>query len=204
MTKIRFETKLGPIVAELFDRQAPRTVAHLLAYVDEGYYDGASFYRTVRPGNQSPDQAQIAVLEAGFSNDYYDRMLRGGFFSGEPYDMRLGPQGSRPCISVETTAENGLRHRDGVLSFGRCSAESVDDSFFICLGDQPELDYGGRRHPDGLGFSACGQVVSGMELVRAIHAQAATGQRLDQPVRIDSLRREETGGEKLKKDICQG
>ena len=47
-----------------------------------------------------------------------------------------------------------------------------------------ELDFGGRRNPDGQGFAAFGKVVSGMDLVRQIHARPASGQQLNPPVRI--------------------
>ena len=36
-------------------------------------------------------------------------------------------------------------------------------AFFICIGDQPSLDFGGMRNPDGQGFAAFGRVVEGMD-----------------------------------------
>lgn len=41
--------------------------------------------------------------------------------------------------------------------------------FFICIGDQPELDFGGKRNPGGQGFAAFGKVIGGMDIVRKIH-----------------------------------
>lgn len=190
MTNICFMTSLGEIYVELLDQQAPRTAAHFLAYIDEGYYSGASFYRVVREDNQASDAVRIAVVEGGFSNSYYDYMLREGFAQGLDYDQAQGPHGSRPCISVETTMDTGLAHLDGTLSFGRCGSDEVDDSFFICVGDHPELDFGGQRYPDGLGFSACGRVIAGMEIVRAIHGSPTQGQRLEDEVTIISLHRQ--------------
>ena len=58
------------------------------------------------------------------------------------------------------------------------------DHFFLCIGDQPELDFGGKRNPDGQGFAAFGKVVKGMDVVRKIHAAPADGQTLKPPVRI--------------------
>ena len=61
--------------------------------------------------------------------------------------------------------------------------------FFICIGDQPELDFGGRRHPDGQGFAAFGQVVQGMDVVRALHGRAGLEQWLAAPIRIGPVLR---------------
>ncbi len=38
---------------------------------------------------------------------------------------------------------------------------TATSSFFFCIDDQPELDFGGRRNPDGQGFAAFGRVVAG-------------------------------------------
>lgn len=43
-------------------------------------------------------------------------------------------------------------------------------SFFICINDQPELDFGGKRNADGTGFAAFGQVTEGMDVVRKIQS----------------------------------
>ena len=40
--------------------------------------------------------------------------------------------------------------------------------FFICVNDQPELDFGGQRNPDQKGFAAFGKVVDGMDVIRNI------------------------------------
>ena len=62
--------------------------------------------------------------------------------------------------------------------------------FFICLSDQPSLDFGGARNPDGQGFAAFGRVVRGMEVVERIHRTPNTEeQRLMPPVRIISIAR---------------
>jgi peptidyl-prolyl cis-trans isomerase A (cyclophilin A) len=71
----------------------------------------------------------------------------------------------------------------------RSKPGSAASSFFICVNDQPELDLGGRRNPDGQGFAAFGRVVQGMDVVRAIQALPAAGQRLTPPVKIVTVRR---------------
>jgi peptidyl-prolyl cis-trans isomerase A (cyclophilin A) len=66
----------------------------------------------------------------------------------------------------------------------RAEPDTAQDSFSICIGDQPELDFGGKRNPDGQGFAAFGKVVKGMDVVRKIHASLAEGQKLTPPIRI--------------------
>lgn len=61
---------------------------------------------------------------------------------------------------------------------------SAAGTFFICIGDQPNLDHDGCRHPDGQGFAAFGRVVGGMDVVRAIWARAQANMLLDRPVPI--------------------
>ena len=61
---------------------------------------------------------------------------------------------------------------------------SATSEFFICINDQPELDYGGHRNPDGQGFSAFGQVIEGMEVVNKIHQLPSSNQSLLNPVQI--------------------
>jgi peptidyl-prolyl cis-trans isomerase A (cyclophilin A) len=71
----------------------------------------------------------------------------------------------------------------------RDTPDSARSSFFICIGDQPELDFGGGRNPDGQGFAVFGRVTRGMDVVRKIQGSASQGQRLAPPIRIRSARR---------------
>jgi peptidyl-prolyl cis-trans isomerase A (cyclophilin A) len=71
----------------------------------------------------------------------------------------------------------------------RWTPGTATSEFFICVGDQPELDYGGRRNPDGQGFAAFGKVTMGMDVVMKIHGIEAPGQYLEKPVLIYSITR---------------
>ena len=71
----------------------------------------------------------------------------------------------------------------------RNGPDTATTEFFICVGDQPELDFGGRRNPDGQGFAAFGRVITGMDIVSRIHQQAADKQRLTPLVPIRAIRR---------------
>lgn len=172
--KVRIQTELGQIILELFPQQAPRTVANFLRYVDENRYQGATFYRTVRLDNQAQSPIKIEVIQGGLGMGEHPAKL--------------------PPILLETTTQTGLRHRNGTVSMARLEPDSAQSEFFICIGDQPELDHGGRRNPDGQGFAAFGLVVKGMEVVRSIHQRPSggdtppvAGQWLLEPVHILSI-----------------
>jgi cyclophilin family peptidyl-prolyl cis-trans isomerase len=162
--RVQMDTALGSITVELDAVKAPVTTANFLRYVLEGFYSDGEFFRTVTAANQPDDEIKIAVVQA------------------EANPAREGE--SFEPIALERTSETGLRHLDGTISMARTDPESATHSFFICIGDQPELDYGGRRNLDGQGFAAFGRVVEGMELVREIHAMPADGQELDPPLSI--------------------
>jgi peptidyl-prolyl cis-trans isomerase A (cyclophilin A) len=151
--------------------RAPITAANFLRYVDAGFYNGGRFHRTVRrvPDNQPYNLVKIEVLQVGVDPERAKQMFA--------------------PIPLERTRITGLLHKDGTVSMARLGPDSATGDFFICLGDQPELDFGGRRNPDGQGFAAFGRVVRGMDVVRKIHAAKADGQALAPPIRILSARR---------------
>jgi peptidyl-prolyl cis-trans isomerase A (cyclophilin A) len=91
---------------------------------------------------------------------------------------------SLPPIVHETTDKTGILHKDGVISMARMEPGSVSSEFFICVGDQPELDFGGKRNPDGQGFAAFGKVIKGMDVVRKIQSQLDEKQMLITPFKI--------------------
>jgi peptidyl-prolyl cis-trans isomerase A (cyclophilin A) len=161
---------MGDIVIELFPERAPATVANFLRYVDAAHYDGGQFHRTVHADNQPTDSVRIEVVQASVA-------------------AGRGPEGF-PAIALERTEETGLRHLDGTLSMARGGPDTARSSFFICIGDQPSLDFGGRRNSDGQGFAAFGRVIQGMDVVRAIQRSPSDGQQLRPPIRILAVRRQ--------------
>ena len=76
------------------------------------------------------------------------------------------------AIRHESTQITGIKHLDGVISMARGGPGTAASEFFICINDQPELDFGGQRNPDEQGFAAFGKVVDGMEVVRRIQEMA--------------------------------
>ena len=167
--RVMIETTRGSITVDVDSAHAPTTAANFLRYVDGGFYTGGRFHRTVTAANQPRDSVRIAVIQGG------------------PNPER-STSGFAPIV-LERTSQTGLHHVDGTISMARSGPNSATSDFFICVGDQPALDFGGRRNPDGQGFAAFGVVIGGMDVVRAIHASPAEGQRLAPPIVITEMRR---------------
>ncbi len=184
-TIVRIDTEFGPIRVDLDEQASPITTTNFLHYVEEGLYDGGSFHRTVRMDNQGNenlpkrkdvddegaplpnDQEKIEVIQATINEERHEEL-------GDP-------------IPLERTSETGLRHVDGTISMARTTPDSAVADFFICIGDQPALDFGGMRNADGQGFAAFGHVIEGMDIVRTIQEQPAEGQHLDPEVTINRI-----------------
>ena len=165
--RYRMTTDAGDIQLKVYARKAPLTAANFLKYVAEKRYEGAHFYRVVRMDNQPNNQIKIEVIQGGLDSTRQASKL--------------------PAIGHETTAQTGLLHQDGTLSMARSQPGSANSEFFICINDQPALDYGGQRNPDGQGFAAFGKVTRGMAVVRKIQAGETDKQSLKKPVKISSI-----------------
>ena len=92
-------------------------------------------------------------------------------------------------FTLETTNNTKLLHKNGTMSMARSSANTATSSFFICIKDQPELDFGRKRHTDGLGFAAFGKVTKGMDIVLKIQTGENKNQRLLEPIIIRNITR---------------
>lgn len=161
---VLIRTDLGDMTVEIYTEQAPVTANNFLAHVERGDYTNSVFYRAVRMDNQPDNQVKIEVIQ-------------GGLFHDEVVDT-ITP------IIHESTQETGILHTDGIISMARMKPGSASTEFFICIGDQPSLDYGGKRNPDGQGFAAFGKVIRGMDVARAIQALPDEVQYLKKQVRI--------------------
>ena len=159
------ETEIGDITFKVYPEKAPITVVNFSKYVKQAKFEGASFYRTVRMDNQPINPVKIEVIQ--------------GDFTGKDHYF--------PVIEHETTIITGLSHKDGTVSMGRFDVGTTAAEFFICINDQPELDYGGKRNPDGQGFAAFGQVIDGMDIVKLIQSGDATSQTLKKNIKINKI-----------------
>ncbi|HEY4183595.1 MAG TPA: peptidylprolyl isomerase [Polyangia bacterium] len=145
MKRVHFETDKGEIVAELFEDDAPGTVANftgLAAGTKEftdpktgkkdkrPYYDGLTFHRVID-----------------------DFMVQGGCPLG------TGSAGPGFTIKDELSGKKQV-HKAGSLSMAKTAApDSGGSQFFICHSPQPHLD---RKH------TVFGEVLSGMDVVNKI------------------------------------
>ncbi len=161
------ETEVGNIKFEVYPEKAPISVANFLKYVELANFDSANFHRVVRMGNQPNDSIRIEVIQGTFTGD----------------GNNMGP------ISHETTNNIGLLHKDGTVSMARREPGTASIHFFICINDQPELDYGGKRNPDGQGFATFGQVIEGMDVVKKIQKGETEYQTLKQKINILAIRK---------------
>jgi peptidyl-prolyl cis-trans isomerase A (cyclophilin A) len=152
---------------------APVTGENFLKYVDGKFYDGGIVNRAVRPDNTTRHDVEIQVIQ-----------------------FQINPARNReqfPPIPMERTSVTGLKHGNGSLSMARSGPDTARASFSITIGDQPEMDFGGKRNADGQGFAVFGRVVEGMDVVAKIQASPtlAAGRRgaygpetLDPPIKI--------------------
>jgi peptidyl-prolyl cis-trans isomerase A (cyclophilin A) len=170
--KVFISTELGDIIVELYADKAPVTTANFLHYVNSEKFNGvACFYRVVRLDNQPNNPVKIEVIQGGFATDSLIEK------------KQLQP------IKHESTKETGILHKDGTISMARLEPGTASSEFFICIGNQPELDFGGKRNPDGQGFAAFGKVIEGMDVVKKIQQLEDHEQYLKKPVFIIEILR---------------
>lgn len=168
LPRVMIQTSLGSMEVEVDTTRAPITADNFLRYVDQGSYRSGKFHRTVREDNQPDNPVKIEVIQGGLDSLRYKDF---------------------PPVPLERTSQTGLSHKDGTISMARDGPDTATSDFFICIGDQPELDFGGRRNPDGQGFAAFGKVVKGMDVVRLIQTARARDQRLTPPIEILDITR---------------
>jgi peptidyl-prolyl cis-trans isomerase A (cyclophilin A) len=109
---IRFETSLGDFTVELFEKDAPLSVANFLSYIDAEFFDGTIFHRIV-PG--------FVIQGGGFTEDMTQKKTQS---------------------PVKNEADNGLKNKRGTLSMARTSdINSATSQFFVNLKDNEFLDH---------------------------------------------------------------
>lgn len=139
----------GDIVLELYEEQAPVTVANFVGYVQSGFYDGLIFHRVID-----------------------DFMVQGGGF--DPNLVRITP--GDPIINESS---NVLSNLQGTIAMARTTApHTATSEFFINDANNLFLDHGSKVAYDGngsafflAGYCVFGEVISGMDVVAAISAE---------------------------------
>jgi len=168
MVRVQVAAERGHFTLEVQEDRAPASAGYFLADVRAGLYDGSSFFRIVTLANQQAEEGRrIEVIQGGMKHEREDLPA---------------------VIPHETTAMTGLRHLKGTASLARFAPGAVYHSFFICLRDEPALDFVGVRHPDGRGFAAFGRVAQGFEVVERILARAEAREYLENEIKIERAR----------------
>ena len=142
VTRVKFETTMGPITIEVDGEKAPKTTANFLQYVEDDFYTGTIFHRVID----------------GF-------MVQGGGL-----DTKMNNKKTR--ASVDNEADNGLSNLTGTVAMARTNdPHSATAQFFINVKDNHFLDHKSPS-PEGWGYCVFGRVVDGTETVDAIKAVA--------------------------------
>lgn len=145
--RVRLVTSAGAITLALDARRAPRTTANFLAYVDDGRFDGTSFYRAARSA-RAPGTGYV----------------QGG--------IRTDIRRALPPVVHEPTTLTGIRHASATISMARGGPPgSAMGNFFITVGATPFMD----ATADSPGYAAFGTVSGGMDVVRRILALPTGG-----------------------------
>ena len=102
MIKAEIHTVRGVMKVELFEKDAPKTVANFVKLVKEGFYDGLNFHRVIP-----------------------DFVIQGGCPDG------TGAGGPGYSIDCELDGDNQYHDR-GVLSMAHAGRNTGGSQFFIC------------------------------------------------------------------------
>lgn len=140
MKKATFETNRGTIVAELYEKEAPNTVANFEKLANAAFYDGVKFHRVIKD----------FVVQGG---DPLSRDLPAG-------NPRIGTGGPGYQIKCETKG-NPRRHEVGALSMAHAGKDTGGSQFFMVL------DENNTRHLDGV-HTVFGKVIEGLDNMKKI------------------------------------
>lgn len=166
---VKISTEVGSMIFELYQDKAPGTVNNFLAYTDLELFDGSSFFRIVTETHgQTEDPCKIETAQGGLNIDSACLLEN---------------------IDHEDTKTTGVSHKKGSLSLARYAVGTGNGSFFICLRDEPELNFGGSRQPDGQGFAAFGQLIRGNEVLENIRNRVEDNEYLSKPILINNVSR---------------
>ncbi len=142
MKTATFETNRGQIVAELYDKEAPLTVANFEKLANSNFYDGVKFHRVI----------DDFVVQGG---DPYSRDLPAG-------DRKIGTGGPGWHIKCETKG-NPHTHQLGSLSMAHAGKDTGGSQFFIVLSEA------NTKHLNGV-HTVFGKVTKGIDAVKQIKA----------------------------------
>ncbi len=168
MQTLSFESDCGEVVIEMCTDRAPNTSRYFADLASSGAFDAASILRIVTKNGLQPDEeCPINIVQIA------------------PSQLFDSP---RHEVVHEDTRQTGLSHKKWAVSAARFDLGELYGSFFICLDDEPELDFGGKRQPDGQGFAAFGEVVEGFDALEKIFTLAEASDVLTSTIPLRNFR----------------
>ena len=151
-------TNHGAITIELFEEQAPQSVANFIEYARDGHYDGTLFHRVI---------SNFMIQGGGFDTDFNQKSTR---------------------APIENEADNGLSNDRGTLAMARTNdPHSATSQFFINVTDNDFLNHRSQASGQTWGYAVFGRVVDGMDVVDTIR-EVDTGRRgMHQDVPVEDV-----------------
>lgn len=147
---------------------APKTCRYFCNVITDGELDSAAVFRVLDDHTeQNLSDSTISIVQFGHGD---------------------GLNAPRTHIKHEDTRQSGRSHRRWTVSAARYEPGELYASFFVCMRDEPDLDHGGPRHPDGQGFCAFGEVIAGFDVLNLLHGEAGRSELLAPPRRVDAIR----------------
>jgi len=143
LPRVEITTSRGKIVLELFENEAPNTVANFVSLVDSKFYDGLAFHRVL------PN----FMAQGGCPN------------SKKGSTMPAGSGGPGYNIKCEAYAENARRHFAGSISMAHAGRDTGGSQFFITHLPTPHLDR--EINPQSV-HTVFGRVIEGLDTLRAV------------------------------------
>lgn len=143
LPRVSFKTTKGEIVLELFENEAPNTVANFISLVEKKKYDGTKFHRVI----------PTFMAQGGDPNSLDDDLTNDG--SGGP--------GYR--IACECYAKNARKHFAGSLSMAHAGKDTGGSQFFITHLPTVHLN---PNAAEQRGHTVFGRVIEGLEIAESL------------------------------------
>ncbi len=157
MSKVIIKTSMGDMTVELFDREAPETVANFLSYVDDGFYKNTIFHRVID---------NFMIQGGGFDTDFNQKETK---------------------APIRNEATNGCSNDRGTIAMARTQViDSATSQFFINVVDNDFLNFQSPT-PQGYGYCVFGKVTDGEEVLDLIRKVKTGNRGYHQDVPVENV-----------------
>ena len=154
---VTIKTSLGDMVLELFEKEAPITVANFLSYAKEGFYKNTIFHRVIDG---------FMVQGGGFDTDFNQKETK---------------------APIKNEAMNQISNQRGTIAMARTSViDSATSQFFINTVDNDFLDFRAPT-PSAFGYCVFGKLVSGEDVLDKISKVKTASRYPHQDVPVENV-----------------